>query len=331
MQVSDLVLQILTERPELNNDNEAVAEIVRSKLGTSTSAAGVSSAKSGLRKKGLLGSTAAATADINLDEFIPQPTAEKSSETYEERDARIRKRFNVLQRMANRIVEDDLPALIVSGPPGLGKSHTIETTLQENCDEENYDIICGSITAPGLLIALHEQKDGGTVVLDDCDDVFRDETCLNILKAVLDSSAKRMVSYRKQAAWMDEYGIPQTFEFKGSVVFCTNIDFEAAIQKGNAMGQHFKALIDRSLYLSLTMRTQDDFICRINQVCLEDGMLEGMGLTYEQAEEVMDFIMTNASRFYGLSLRLAMQIATCILIDEDNWQDDVEATKMRTI
>lgn len=330
MQVSDLVLDILTKRPDLNSDNETVAQMVRDTLGTNTTAAGISSAKSGLRKKGLLGSSAATPVNVDFESYTPA-VAEVPAETYEERDLRIRKRFDVLQRMANRIVFDDLPALIVSGPPGLGKSHTIETTLEKECAEEDYDIICGSITAPGLIIALWNMKDGGTVVLDDCDDVFRDETCLNILKAVLDSSAKRMVSYRKQAAWMDEYGIDKTFEFKGSVVFCTNIDFEGAIQKGNAMGQHFKALIDRSLYLSLTMRTQDDFITRINQVCLEDGMLEGMGLTYNQAEEVMDFIIQNANRFYGLSLRLAMQIAQCILLDEDNWQDDVIATKMKTI
>jgi hypothetical protein len=327
--VSELVLDILTERPDLMNDNAAVAEMVRSMLpGAVTSAASVSSAKSGLRAKGLLNSSSAMTERSPIATLVATDLPE---ETYEERDARIRRRFEVLQRMADRIVFKGLPALIVSGPPGLGKSYTIEKALEDNKEEGQYDIICGSITAPGLLIALWGQKDGGVVVLDDCDDVFRDETCLNILKAVLDSSSSRRVSYRKRASWMDEYGIPQTFEFNGSVVFCTNIDFEAAIRKGNAMASHFEALIDRSLYLSLTMRVQDDYICRINQVALEDGMLENMGLTQDQAVDVMDFITENASRFYGLSLRLAMQIATCILLDEASWQDDVEATKMRTV
>lgn len=205
--------------------------------------------------------------------------------------------------------------------------------LDPEFDEEKpgYDIICGAITAPGLIIALWNMRNGGVVVLDDCDDVFRDETCLNILKAVLDSSARRVVSYRKRAHWMDEMGIPTSFAFEGSVVFCTNIDFEAAIRKGSPMAAHFEALIDRSLYLSLTMRTVQDYITRIRQVAIEEGLLVSKGLTEEQAHEVYDFIVENQGRFYGLSLRLVGQIAICFKADPTTWRDDIEGTKMRTI
>lgn len=174
-------------------------------------------------------------------------------------------------------------------------------------------------------------RDGGVLVLDDCDAVFSDETSLNLLKAVLDSSPKRRVSYRKRAQWMEELDIPSSFEFRGSVVFCTNIDFEASIRKGGGHAVHYEALIDRCLYLSLTMRVKEDFLTRIHHVAIEDGLLVSMGLTEEEAQEIMDFVIEYQERFYGLSLRLVGQIATCYKADKENWRDDIEATKMRTI
>lgn len=322
----DIILDILTEDPNLSN--EQVAEAIQSRVpGSATSAASVSSTKSRLRKEGRLpepNGVSPMAIMVGQDDEIRLP-----DETQDERSKRIRTRYNTLERMAYRVADGVLPSLIVSGPPGLGKSHTVEQVLAER--EVEHDIISGSITAVGLYIALWNMKDGGVVVLDDTDDVFRDETCLNILKAVLDSSDVRRVSYRKRAHWMDELGIDSSFDFKGSVVFCTNVDFELAIRKGTSMGPHFAALIDRSLYLSLTMRTMDDYITRIEHVAIEDGMLVKRGLTEEQAAEAMQFVLENRDRFYGLSIRLMIQIAICMLADSDNWMEDVEATKMRTI
>lgn len=341
MNVSDLVLEIVSQDPGLSNDR--VAELVQQRIpGASTSAASVSSIKSKAKKTGLLQSTSSPQPlGDYAARFVPE---DLPVETEEERSARIRTRFATLDRMANRVADGDLPALIVSGPPGLGKSFTIEKVLREmhgdpisptseefDATAPTYDMICGSITPPGLILALWNMRNGGVVVLDDCDDVFRDETCLNILKAVLDSGDHRIVSYRKQAHWMVEYGVPQSFAFEGSVVFCTNLDFEAAITKGSPMAPHFSALIDRSLYLSLTMRTEDDFITRIRQVALEDGWLNAQGLNDEQAMEVFEFLVNHKDRFYNLSLRLVGQVAFCYSADPETWKEDVEATKMRTL
>lgn len=339
--ISDMIVDLVNSNPALNNDQ--VAELVREAVpGATTSAASVSSVKSKARKTGLLQTTAAAPiiGDLNTRFAVD----ELPTETEEERSTKIRRRFDTLERMAYKIADGDLPAMIVSGPPGLGKSFTVEQVLQkrfgdpvgpleESFDDTNptYDIICGTITPPGLIIALWNMRNGGVVVLDDCDDVFRDETCLNILKAVLDSSERRIVSYRKQANWMAEFGIPQSFQFDGSIVFCTNVDFEAAIRKNTPMAPHFEALIDRSLYLHLAMRTQDDFITRIWHVAIEEKLLEKAGLDDIEAMEVFTFIVDNKDRFYGLSLRLVGQIAFCYKSDPETWEDDVEATKMRTL
>jgi hypothetical protein len=135
--------------------------------------------------------------------------------------------------------------------------------------------VSGSISAVGLYQALWYTRNGGILVLDDVDDVFRDETALNLLKGALDSSPVRTISWRKEARWLDENGIPDRFEFKGHVVFLTNIDFETIIQSGKRDAEHFKALIDRSMYLCLTLRTRRDFMIRIRQVSEgDDGPAE---------------------------------------------------------
>jgi hypothetical protein len=328
MKTYDLIREILVSDPHMDNDK--VAMRVQQRLpGSTTSAASVSSTKSRLRKNGDL-SAEPTTLPLKFVEqrILEDKDEELPVETKEERSIRIRNRYETLERMANRVAAGHLPSLIVSGPPGLGKSYTVEQVLAKS--GKSHDIMSGTISAVGLYIALYEQRKGGIVVLDDCDDVFRDETCLNILKAVLDSSETRTVSYRKKAHWMVEEDIPSKFEFNGSVVFCTNIDFEVAIAKGSSISPHFEALIDRSLYLSLTMRSQDDFLTRLYHVGIEDKQLESRGLTEEQATEVMDYVVKNANRFYGLSIRLLMQIAFCYTDDVAHWQHDIEATKMRT-
>lgn len=340
--ISDLVLTLVAQNPSWSNDQIA-DEVQRRVPGSTTSGASVSSIKSKAKKNG--GQQGLVTFDTASEALLE----ELPTETDEERADRIKTRYHTLERMSHRVSNGGVPALIVSGPPGLGKSYTVEETLRNtenmvdastlNPDEvfalaeehtPMYDIICGTITAPGLYIALWNMRNGGVLVLDDCDDAFRDETSLNLLKAVLDSSSTRRVSYRKRASWLEELGIPSSFEFNGSVVFCTNVDFEAAIKKGTGMATHFEALIDRCLYLSLTMRTKEDFITRIQQVAIEEGLLEAQGLTEEEAHELMNFILENRDNFYGLSLRLVLQVAACYKEDKENWRDDVTATKMRT-
>ena len=256
-------------------------------------------------------------------------TPDISIETAEERADRITRQYRTLERMAARIINGGLPALIVSGPPGLGKTYTVEQKLNES--GKDIDIIRGTVSGVGLYMALYNMRDGGVVVLDDCDAVFRDEEPLNILKIALDSSDKRIISWRKNASWLKDNDIPNSFEFTGSVVFCTNIDFEAEINRGSKMSVHYQALVDQSLYLCLTLRSVEDYLVRIEQVVIDELQFEKRGLTPETAAKTMTYIRENASRFYTLSIRSALQVAACRLMDEENWQDDVAATKMRTL
>ncbi len=365
--VSDAVLTCIKAGM---TDNMDIALKVRQMIpGANTSASSVSSVKSRLRREGMdipgsLGGSRPSSAsggEIDFDAFKkPEQLPDHDpNESLEDASKRIAVRYDALERMTARIVAKRVPSLVVSGPPGLGKSFTIKAELNkvfpdgpnrapefdaeapEAEDEDigegdgqlNYDIISGSISAVGLYQALWYTRNGGILVLDDCDDVFRDETALNILKAALDSSPTRNISWRKEAKWLDEYGIADRFDYKGHVIFLTNIDFETVIESGKRDAEHFKALIDRSLYLCLTLRSRRDFMIRLRQVSEgPEGMLaKQFGCDEKEIEEVLEFIAENQTRFYNLSLRLVGQVAVCRTADPERWREDVEATKMRTM
>ena len=316
--------------------------------GYTTTLPSIQSAMSRFRKGGMTSVSAATTVNGVTQENTYQPQTfvsgikiEKSSgsatdkingENYAQRYKTIKDRYSSFDALAENVARGFFPSLIVSGPPGLGKSHTIRRVIDRLGleDEGKVSYISGTIRGPGLYMQLYEQRDHGLIVLDDSDDIFRDETALNLLKSVLDSKDKRVVSYHKLANFLERNNIPTSFEFKGSIIFCTNIDMELEMNKSNILSPHFGALMDRSLYLHLAMRNQYDYFVRVNQV-IEEGLFRDLQLGKESIKEIVKFIKDNLEDFYILSLRLVYHIGVMKKSRPKTWQTDIRITKMRTI
>src|SRR5690606_21748334 len=93
-------------------------------------------------------------------------------------------------------------ALVIKGPPGVGKSHLVMEELQSSdfasilTKDDSYSILKGNVTAIGLYQKLfHYRAKGQVLVFDDCDTALWDETCLNLLKSALDTSKKRRLCW----------------------------------------------------------------------------------------------------------------------------------------
>lgn len=246
-------------------------------------------------------------------------------ETDEEILERQRDSFSAMDRMVEAVIDGEVTSMIVSGNPGIGKTYNIELSLENAFLEEKiqYTPVKGFVKPTGIFRLLWQNRHEGNVLLiDDADSVFDDEVGLNIWKAALDSTKRRMISWKTEKKWEDAEGdeIPSTFEFRGSVIFVTNRDFDSMIQSGNKMAPHYSALISRSFYLDLNLRNTREFLIRIKDVVQNTDMLHTLGLDENQKEVLMDFIEDNHKKLRELSLRMVLKLAKILRFsksDED--------------
>ena len=86
----------------------------------------------------------------------------KREETDEETIERLRERFDMLEDMTRATKRGDVRAMIVSGPPGVGKSHGVEKVLgnheliaQLGNKPAKYEVVKGAMSAIGLYCKLY--------------------------------------------------------------------------------------------------------------------------------------------------------------------------------
>ena len=255
-----------------------------------------------------------------------------TQETDEEIEDKLNERFGILKTITKAAVEGQVPALIVSGPAGLSKSYTVEKVLEEwDPTETRYTIIKGYVRATGLFKALYQNRlKGQVLVFDDADSIFFDDTSLNFLKAVLDSTERRRVSYLSEYKMYDEENatiIPSTFEFEGTCIFITNYDFDAMIARGHKLAPHLQALVSRAHYVDLAMKTRRDYLIRIRQV-IDEGLFAEKSMSKKEINDVMAFIETHVDRVRELSLRTALKIGAIRKFDTD-WEKVARVTILR--
>jgi len=175
---------------------------------------------------------------------------------------------------------------------------------------------------------LYEFSDAGSVlVFDDCDSVLMDELSLNILKAALDSGKRRTIHWNADSNLLHKQGIPNKFDFKGGVIFITNLKFENIRSK--KLQDHLGALQSRCHYIDLTMDTEHDKYLRIRQIAESGALFTGYDMTKEQEKEILQFMKDNSKRFREMSLRTALKLADLRKSQPNRWQRVAEVTIMR--
>lgn len=243
---------------------------------------------------------------------------EYHQETEEEIIARIEEKFTALRDITIATAMGVNRALIVSGSPGVGKSHEVELYASQHSNKVNF--IKGYSTPTQLFRLLYENRfDDSVLVFDDCDSVFSDENALNLLKAACDSCDERTISwYSSNKIYdTDNEEIPESFEFEGSIIFITNVDFQAVINKDTKASPHYEALVSRSMYLDLGLRSYAERLARVRQVIVKSGMLDD--LEEEKVDQLMDYMHSRKHKLREISLRTARKIATLIEVNEENW------------
>jgi len=255
-------------------------------------------------------------------------------ETDEEIIERTRVRFDILKDMTKAVKAGDVRAMIVTGPPGVGKSFGVEEVLAKDDlfntlgeRKPRYEIVKGAMSAIGLYSKLYQFSDAKNIlVFDDCDSILLDDIALNILKAALDSSKKRTISWNTDSRLLRSEGIPDKFEFKGGAIFITNLKFENVRSK--KLQEHLAALESRCHYIDLRMDTDREKVLRIKQI-VKDGMLDSYELEDTAKDEIVNFILENRSHMRELSLRTVLKCADLKKSFPANWQNMAKVTVMK--
>lgn len=250
-------------------------------------------------------------------------------ETDDEIRAKLTERFNALNLIADQTVNGKNKALIVSGPAGVGKSHNVLQAARKFEERGGkVGVVKGFVRPTGLYRMLYNHSaQNDVIVFDDADSAFNDPVSLNILKAACELSDNRRISWLSETKMLDEEGdrLPRTFEYAGNIVFITNLDMQSLVDRGHSLAPHFEALMSRSLYIDLGMKTKRDCIIRIKQV-VESGALQSHGINAQSASEILSFVEDHNDKLRELSLRLVVKIGRLKQNNPGAWKSLAKVT-----
>ncbi len=256
-----------------------------------------------------------------------------ANETEDEAMSRISDTFLMLDKLTDACSKNIIRGLVVSGPPGIGKSFGVEKQLEAanmfltlSNQDPKYEVISGGVSSIGLYQKLYHNRRKDTVlVFDDSDGVLFEEECLNLLKAALNSGDKRRICWNKESRVLAGDGIPDAFNFEASIIFLSNIDFERTIAKGSRISAHLEAILSRCHYLDLEIGSMRDKLLRIKQIC-RDGMLKPYCFTAQEEADIIAFAVDNSEYMREVSLRAVKKIADFVKADSTGWRELAEAT-----
>jgi hypothetical protein len=274
--------------------------------------------------------------DSEAVQFVDFSTPDQANtKTEQERMAEIAERFEILTDMTKAATAGDIRAMIVSGPPGVGKSYGVEQEIEKATMLDQIagrrlraEVVKGSASPLGLYQALYRYSDENCVlVFDDCDTILFDDVSLNLLKGALDSGKSRRISWLSESRVLKDEGIPSSFNFKGSVIFITNLKFDQI--KSQKLKDHLDALQSRCHYLDLTLDTMHDKLLRIKQIAATGALFQDMDIDEAGQEEIIAFMDANKNRLREMSLRMAIKVAQLYKSFPLKWQSLATTTCMK--
>jgi hypothetical protein len=238
----------------------------------------------------------------------------------------INERFGFVSDMVAMLASGAQASVVVTGPGGLGKSFTVTKSLVD-CGLQDvslledfavgtvlktaktFRVIKGYSTPKGLYRTLYENKDG-VIVFDDCDSVLKDAVSLNLLKGALDSYSRRIISWR---ADIKDEDLPTSFEFKGRVIFISNL----------ASSNIDQAIITRSMAVDLSM-TNKQKIERMQHLLSSGEFMPEFDKTIKA--DAMGLIERLQDSVKELSLRTLIQVTKIRQSAGKNWANLAEYT-----
>jgi hypothetical protein len=234
------------------------------------------------------------------------------TDTYQDLEDRYASTENYIKQLCSGTIG----SLIVNGPPGLGKTHSVETYLGKYA-RSRFTVFAGHMSILSLYGTLyHYRSRGDVVVLDDIDSVLTEVHGINILKAAMDTKQRRHISWESTTHLLKAMGVPTSFDYEGSVIMISNIRDRSE----KKVAAHLQALKDRAFSITVADSSKESQFRQVCFMVLKRGLLSRFSLGAEQELEVLSYLHTNLNKLERISLRTAVKLAQLIQIDPDGWR-----------
>ena len=229
---------------------------------------------------------------VNLETLFNKPKIDFS----------VTERFGFINQFVTLVALKKLNSFILTGSGGLGKTYSvIEGLKAKGLKEDNqFVVIRGYSTAKALYRTLWENNNK-IIIFDDADSVHKDAIGANILKAALGSEERRMISWG--AEFSDSEELPNRFEFKGRVVFISNL----------SQSEFPQAIISRSMKVDITLNTEEK-VERITEV------FKNIKAEVTHKAEVLEFVKEYAESASDLNIRSALNVLKLRKDVGENWK-----------
>jgi predicted NACHT family NTPase len=253
----------------------------------------------------------------------------KSGSNYENDDySDLERRYGNVETYIKEIANGKIHNLIVNGPPGVGKTYSVENYLNKYA-QGKYKIVKGHMAPLSLYGNLYFHREANSVlVLDDIDSVFKKIEGVNLLKAAIDTSPVRKISWESNTP-LKGVGIPDSFQFKGSVILISNIGFDGHAKSN--LSAHLNALKDRSFKIVVADSSKESCFKQVCFMVCKKDLLRTFNLTKEQQFALLQYIDTNLEKLDKVSLRTAVKLAQLIAINANDWQSMADSGLLNEI
>jgi hypothetical protein len=229
----------------------------------------------------------------------------------------INDRFTFTDQLVKMVAKGQTASCVITGEGGLGKSYTVMKALRDAGLKDISEMPIGEVipprgcfrvvkgfsTAKGLYRILFENQNS-IIVFDDCDSILKDPDALNLLKGALDSYDKRYITWNTS---INDDGLPRSFEFKGGVVFVSNMAADKISQ----------AIRSRAMNVDLSMTT-DQKIERMETIMRSDEFMYDVPMPFKI--ESLELIRKNKDTASEISLRTLINVTKIRNSGNSNWE-----------